>query len=55
MKNQVRIDFCEHTQTQIVQEKFEEEWVCIHDNTREEELENINNAIKELNYEKSIN
>jgi hypothetical protein len=39
--NKVRIGFCEHTQTEVVQEKFGEEWVCIHEDTREKELENI--------------
>ena len=40
--NEIRIGFCEHTQNEVVQEKFGEEWVCIHDETREQELENIN-------------
>lgn len=37
----IKIGFCEHTQTEVVQEKFGDEWVCIHDETREQELENI--------------
>jgi hypothetical protein len=39
--NNIRIGFCEHTQNEVVQEKFGEEWLCIHDETREQELENI--------------
>lgn len=48
MEDKVRIGFCEHTKTEIVQERFGDEWVCIHDETREEELENINNVKKQL-------
>lgn len=46
--DKVRIAFCEHTQNEVVQEKFGEEWVCIHDDTREEELENIEEVKKLL-------
>ena len=45
-ENKVRIGFCEYTQNEVVQEKFGEEWICIHEDTREQELENIN---KQLN------
>ena len=37
----LRVGICSHTQTEVVQQKFGEEWVCIHDDTREQELENI--------------
>ena len=47
--NKVRIGFCEHTQKEVVQEKFGEEWVCIHEDTREQELENINKLKQHLN------
>jgi len=53
MEDKVRIGFCEHTQKEIVQEKFGDEWICIHDETREEELENINNVKKQLENGKS--
>lgn len=46
--NNIRIGFCEHTQNEVVQEKFGEEWVCIHDETRNEELENIKQVKKLL-------
>lgn len=55
MEDKVRIGFCEHTKTEIVQERFGDEWVCIHDETREEELENINNVKKQLENGKYIN
>lgn len=47
--NKIRVGFCEHTQNEVVQEKFGKEWVCIHDETREEELENINKVKQHLN------
>lgn len=47
--NKIRVGFCEYTQNKVVQEKFGEEWVCIHDETREEELENINKVKQHLN------
>jgi hypothetical protein len=37
----LRIGFCEHTNRPVVQEKFGEEWVCIHSETEEQELEDI--------------
>jgi len=40
--NLIRVEVCEHTQEEVVQEKFGNEWVCIHEDTREQELENIN-------------
>lgn len=48
-ENKVRVGFCEHTQTKVVQEKFGKEWVCIHEDTREQELENINKVKQHLN------
>lgn len=39
--NKVRIGFCEHTQNKVVQEKFVDEWICIHEDTREQELATI--------------
>lgn len=47
-KNNLRIEVCEHTNKPVVQERFGEEWVCIHDETREEELENIKQVKKLL-------
>ena len=47
--NKVRIGFCEHTQKEVVQEKFGDEWICIHEDTREQELENINKLKQQLN------
>lgn len=49
----LRIEVCEHTNRPVVQQKFGEEWVCIHDETQEEELENINNVKKQLENGKS--
>lgn len=40
-KNNLRIEVCEYTNRPVVQERFGKEWICIHDETREEELENI--------------
>lgn len=54
-ENNVRIAICEYTQTKIVQEKFGDEWICIHEETREEELENIINVKKQLENGKQIN
>ena len=48
-ENKLRVEFCEHTQTKVVQEKFGEEWVCIHEDTREQELESINKVKQQLN------
>ena len=47
-ENKVRVGFCEHTQTEVVQEWWGEEWVCIHEDTREQELESINNVKEQL-------
>jgi hypothetical protein len=41
-EDKLRIKVCEHTNRPVVQQKFGEEWVCIHDETKEEEEENIN-------------
>ena len=48
-ENKVRVAVCEHTQQEVVQEKFGNEWVCIHEDTREQELENINKLKQHLN------
>lgn len=48
MEDKVRIGFCEHTEAEVVQERFGDEWVCIHDETRQEELENIINVKEQL-------
>lgn len=55
MEDKVRIGFCEHTETEVVQERFGNEWVCIHDETRQEELENIINVKEQLKHGKQIN
>jgi len=52
-KNNLRIEVCEYTNKPVVQERFGEEWVCIHDETREEELENIKQVKKLLKHGKS--
>ena len=48
-ENKVRVGFCEHTQKEVVQEKFGDEWICIHEETREQELENIKQVKQQLN------
>jgi hypothetical protein len=55
MEDKIRIEVCEHTNKPVVQERFGEEWVCIHDETREEELENIKQVKKLLKHGKRIN
>ena len=40
-KNNLRIEVCEYTNRPVVQERFGKEWICIHEDTREQELENI--------------
>jgi hypothetical protein len=42
----LRIHFCEYTNREVVQEKFSDEWICIHEETEEQELENIVNVNK---------
>lgn len=46
--NNLRIEVCEYTNKPIVQQKFGDEWICIHDGSREEELENIKQVKKLL-------
>ena len=48
-ENKVRVAVCEHTQEEVVQEKFGDWWICIHEDTREQELENINKLKQQLN------
>ena len=47
-ESNLRIEVCEHTNKPIVQEKFGKEWVCIHDETREQELENIKQVLNKM-------
>lgn len=54
-ENNLRIEVCKHTNRPVVQERFGEEWVCIHDETRKEELENIKQVKKLLKHGKRIN
>ena len=48
MEDKVRIGFCEHTKKEVVQEKFGDEWVCMHEETEEQEQENINKVKNSL-------
>lgn len=48
IENKVRVGFCEHTQNEVVQEKFGDEWICIHEDTREQELENIKQVKQQI-------
>lgn len=45
MKN-IRIAKCEHTNKPVVQEKFGEEWVCIHGDNEKEDIK----LIKKVKY-----
>jgi len=45
----IRIEVCEYTNRPVVQERFGQEWVCIHDETEKEELENIKKVTELLN------
>jgi len=47
-KSNLRIEVCEHTNKPIVQEKFGEEWVCIHEDTRKQELDNIKQVLRKM-------
>ena len=47
----VRVVICEHTGKPVVQERFDEEWICIHGDTDKEDMELVN-KIKSENYEK---
>jgi len=44
----IRVSICEHTGKPVIQEKFSEEWLCIHGESEEEDLE----LIKKVNYGK---
>jgi hypothetical protein len=43
----VRIAKCEHTSKLVVQEKFGEEWVCMHGENDKEDVELINKVKNE--------
>ena len=53
----VRVGFCKYTNREVVQEKYhghsdglnEDGWICMHEDTEEEELENII-KLKNKNY-----
>lgn len=47
-ESNLRIEVCEHTNKPIVQEKFGEEWVCIHEDTRKQELNNIKQVLNKM-------
>jgi hypothetical protein len=38
----VRIVICEHTGKPVVQEKFDKEWLCLHGDTDQEDMELVN-------------
>lgn len=38
----LRIHVCEHTNKPVIQEKFGEEWVCMHGENDNEDIELIN-------------
>lgn len=44
----LRISVCEHTQKEVVQQKFGEEWVCLHEETEEEDLRSVEEFKKQL-------
>lgn len=50
MKN-VKITICKYTKKPIVQEKFGNEWVCVHFDTAREDREHVN-KVKSGNYGK---
>jgi hypothetical protein len=50
-ENKIKIGFCEHTQNEVIQEKFGEEWICIHEDTRDQELESIKHYL--VHYDKN--
>lgn len=45
-KTTVRVATCKHTGKEIVQEKFGNEWVCMHSDTEEEDLKKIKKQLK---------
>jgi hypothetical protein len=44
----VRIAKCEHTNKLVVQEKFGDEWLCMHGENDQEDLELINKVENEI-------
>jgi hypothetical protein len=40
--NNIRVCICEHTEKPVVQGKFGNEWVCLHGDTEQEDVELIN-------------
>ena len=59
--NDLRIGLCKHTNKPVVQQRYdghddglnEKGWICLHEETEEEELENIINVKKQLENGKS--
>ena len=39
--NKIRVCVCEYTNKPVVQERFGDEWVCIHGDSEQEDLELI--------------
>jgi lactam utilization protein B len=44
----VRIVICEHTGKPVVQERFDKEWICIHGDTDQEDMELVNKIKSEI-------
>lgn len=46
-KENLRLVICKHTKEEIVQEKFGDEWVCLHGDTKEDDLKLVEKFKKE--------
>ena len=46
MSLELRVAVCEYSKLTILQRKFPDGWLCLHRDTREEELEDIYNFAK---------